>query len=118
MSGPSPMALLPCKTEIPSSLTYRTLKIGFSVNASIICSEWNSSAPRELKSVPHGDQLKPAIPTLWKPFTMLRIFFVTTFHTATCFGDAVGSTESNRVMLVDSGYNRGRPTGLSVVCLS
>lgn len=93
VSSPSPTAPLPGQTTNQSSLTYRTLKMGFSVKASIICSEWNSSAPREPKRVPHGDQLKPAIPTLWKPCTLLRICFVTTSHIATCFWSVVGSTD-------------------------
>lgn len=62
-------------------LSHRTLKIGCAVDRSMICSAWNSSAPTEANRLPQGDQVRPAMPTVWKPETVFLTCFVVAFHT-------------------------------------
>lgn len=74
------------KEPSATSASHLTLKVGRADadnTASVICKEWQSSAPTEASRVPQGDHANPAIPTVWKPAIMVLICLVVAFHMMT-----------------------------------
>lgn len=65
------------------AVPYRTRNTGRAVETSMICREWQASAPTDANQLPHGDHVNPVMPTVWKPEMVLRLCLVVAFQTIT-----------------------------------